>query len=208
MRTVSLAIALVLVTVSAARAQDPAQVDGKHYQVLFDNARTRVFHVVVGPGEKVPMHEHPDAIAIPLGARTGSAHFVPAQKHAGDNPGTSAVDFIYVELKGDPPPAAVVPADVTVPPNRPGITRTSLVEHPKACAFRLTMDSGYSRPARAVPDYDQVIVALGDAELSLTIDGKTTNRWKRGDVAFIGRNVTYEYTNPGKPADFVTVAIR
>lgn len=208
MRAVSLAIALVLVTVSAARAQDPAQVDGKHYKVLFDNARTRVFHVVVGPGEKVPLHEHPDAIAVPLGTRTGSAHFVPAQTHAGDNPGTSAVDFIYVELKGDPPPAAVVPANVTVPPNRAGITRTLLVEHPKACAFRARMDSGYSRPAGAVPDYDQVIVALGDAELSLTIDGKTTNRWKQGDVAFIGRNVTYKYTNPGKPADFVTVAIK
>jgi beta-alanine degradation protein BauB len=208
MRAVSLAIALVLVTVSAARAQDPAQVDGKHYKVLIDNARTRVFHVVVGPGEKVPLHEHPDAIAVPLGARTGSAHFVPAQTHAGDNPGTSAVDFIYVELKGDAPPAAAVPANATVPPNRPGITRTELVDHPKACAFRSTMDTGSSRPAGAVRDYDQVIVALNDAELSLTIAGKTTNRWKPGDVAFIGRNVTYEYTNPGKPADFVTVAIR
>jgi quercetin dioxygenase-like cupin family protein len=208
MRAVSLACVLVLAATPAARAQDPGQVDGRHYQVLFDNARTRVFHVVVGPGEKVPMHEHPDAIAIPLGARTGSAHFVPAQKHAGDNPGTTPVDFIYVELKGDAPPAAAVPANATVPPNRPGITRTSLVEHPKACAFRSRMDSGYSRPAGAVPDYDQVIVALGDAELTLTIDGKTTNRWKRGDVAFIGRNVTYEYTNPGKPADFMTVVIK
>ena len=110
--------------------------------------------------------------------------------------------------KGDAPPAAAVPANATVPPNRPGITRTALVEHPKACAFRSTMNTGSSRPAGAVPDYDQVIVALGDAEFSLTIDGTTTNRWKRGDVAFIGRNVTYEYTNPGKPANFVTVAIK
>jgi len=53
-----------------------------------------------------------------------------------------------------------------------------------------------------------VIVALGDAELSLTADGKTTNKWKKGDVAFIGRNVRHETKNAGKPADFVIVAIK
>ena len=64
MRTVSLACALVVTTASVARAHDPAMADAKHYQVLIDNARTRVFRVVVGPGEKVPMPEHPDAIRI------------------------------------------------------------------------------------------------------------------------------------------------
>jgi quercetin dioxygenase-like cupin family protein len=48
-------------------------------------------------------------------------------------------------------------------------------------------------------DYDQVIVALGDAELSLTVDGKTTNTWKRGDVVFIGRNVKHQSQNAGSP---------
>jgi hypothetical protein len=214
MRAVSLACVLVLATTSAVRAQDPAKVDAKHYQVLIDNARTRVFHVVVGPGEKVPMHGHPDAIMIPLTVpptpkgTPPAAIFVPAQKHEGDNPGTDPVDFIYVELKGDAPPAATAPSSAAVATNRPGITRTALFDHPKACAFRSTMDTGSSRPAGAVQDYDQVIVALGDAEISLTVDGRTTNHWKRGDVAFIGRNVAYEYKNPGKPADFVIVAIK
>jgi quercetin dioxygenase-like cupin family protein len=209
MRAVSLACALVLATASVARAQDPAKVDAQHYRVLIDNARTRVFRVVVGPGEKVPMHEHPDAIMIPLtvpprrdGSPAPAAIFMSAQKHGGDNPGTTPVDFIYVELKGDPPTIA------TVPSNRPGITSTRLVEHAKADAIRATADSGFSEPAGTTHDYDQVIVALDDAELSLTVDGKATNKWKRGEVAFIGRNVQHESKNAGKAVDFVIVAIK
>ena len=125
-----------------------------------------------------------------------------AQKHGGDNPGTTPVDFIYVELKDDPAPSAVVP------PNRPGITSTRLVERAKADAIRATADSGFSEPAGTTHDYDQVIVALDDAELSLTVGGKTTTTWKRGEVAFIGRNVKHESKNAGKPADFVIVAIK
>ena len=113
MRAVSLACALVLGTASVARAQDPAKVDAGHYTVLIDDARTRVFRVTVGPGEKVPMHEHPDAIMIPLtipptrdGSPAPAAVFMSPQKHGGDNPGTTPVDFIYVELKGDAAPTA------------------------------------------------------------------------------------------------------
>jgi quercetin dioxygenase-like cupin family protein len=209
MREVSLACALVLATTSGARAQDPAQVDAKHYQVLIDNERTRVFHVVVGPGEKVPMHGHPDAIMIPLmipptpeGAKAPAAILIPAQKHEGDNPGKTPVDFIYVELKGNAPPTA------TLPVSRPGIQATRLVEHPKADAIRVTADTGFSEPAGTTHDYDQVIVALGDAELSLTVDGKTTNKWKRGEVVFIGRNIKHESKNAGKPVEFMIVAIK
>jgi hypothetical protein len=35
-------------------------------------------------------------------------------------------------------------------------------------------------PAGNAHDYDQVLVALGDTEFSLTVEGKTTNKWKRG----------------------------
>ena len=208
MRNASLACALVVATTattattSIARAQDPAKVDAKHYRVLIDNERTRVFRVVVGPGEKVPMHEHPDAIAIPLDAKAGGAFFAPAQKHEGGNPGTDHVDFIYIELKGNAAPTATVPA------SRPGIKSTRLLENAKADAIRVTVDAGFSEPAGTTHDYDQVAVALGDTEYSLTVDGKTTNTWKRGDVAFIGRNVRHESKNAGKPVDFVIVAIK
>jgi beta-alanine degradation protein BauB len=112
----SLACVLVLVTASAARAQDPATVDAKHYRVLIDNERTRVFHVVIGPGEKVPMPGHPDVIMIPLAAPptpvwspAPAAIFIPAQEHEGANTGPTPVDFIYVELKGTVAPTAPSP---------------------------------------------------------------------------------------------------
>ena len=209
MRNVLLACALVLAPTSIGRAQDAAVVDAKHYRVLIDNERTRVLHVVVNPGEKIPRHGHPDAIMIPLvippgpaGAKAPAATFIPAQTHGADDSGPMRVEFIYVELKGNAAPTATVPA------NRPGITSTRLIENPKADAIRATADTGFSEPAGTTHDYDQVIVALGDAELSLTVDGKTTNTWKRGDVAFIGRNVKHETKNAGKPVDFVIVAIK
>jgi quercetin dioxygenase-like cupin family protein len=92
--------------------------------------------------------------------------------------------------------------------SRPGIQSTRLVEHPKADAIRVTADTGFCEPAGTTHEYDQVIVALDDAELSLTVDGKTTAKWKRGEVAFIGRNVKHESKNAGKPVDFVIVAIK
>jgi beta-alanine degradation protein BauB len=211
MKLVSIACALILTTTSNAIAQDPATVDGGHYRVVVDNARTRVFHVLVRPGEKVPRHSHPDAIMIPL---TGSplvgeamppaALFLRAQTHGGDsgNDGTTPVEFIYVELKGKEAPSAAVPA------SRPGLNSTQLLDTPKAHAIHALVDTGFSEPAGTKRDYDQVIVALDDAEFSLAFDGKTTNRWKRGDVVFIGRNVQYQSKNTGKAADFVIVAIK
>jgi len=209
MRAVSIACALILAATSGANAQDPAKVDARHYRVVIDNARTRVFHVLVGPGEKVPTHSHPDAIMVRLSGASGPDHskapvaaFFPAQTHGGDNDGTAPREFIYIELKGHEAPSAEVPA------NRPGITSTSLLDTPKANAIRASADTGFGEPAGTTRAFDQVLVALGDAEFTLTVDGKTTSKWKRGDVAFIGRNVRYESKNTGKPADFVIVAIK
>jgi beta-alanine degradation protein BauB len=212
MRAVSIACALILAATSGAVAQDPATVDARHYRVVLDNVRTRVFHVLVGPGETVPVHSHPDAIMVPL---TGSALvnrsappdalFQPAQTHGGGGGGNdraTPIEFIYIELKGDPAPTTAVAA------HRPGLTSTQLLDTPKAHAIRARAATGFSEPAGTTRAYDQVIVALGDAEFHLTVDGTTTSRWKRGDVAFIGRNVKYESKNVGKPADFVIVALK
>jgi hypothetical protein len=81
-----------------------------------------------------------------------------AERHAGDNPGKAAVDFIYVELRSAP--------TATVPANRPGIMSTRLVENPKPDAIRATADTGFSEPAGTTHDYDQVIVALGDGQFA------------------------------------------
>jgi quercetin dioxygenase-like cupin family protein len=207
MRTLSIVCALVLTTLSAARAQDVTKVDPGHYKVVIENQRTRILRAVVGPGEQVPMHDHPDAIMIPLsplpnsrGAQPPGALFAPAVTHGGANSEATTVDFVYVELKSGAAPDA--------PSKQPGPGATLLVTHPKADVVRVTAGPGFNEPAGTMHDYDKVIVALGDSELSLTVDGRTTKKWKRGDVAFIGRNVPHETKFAGQPADFVIVAIK
>jgi quercetin dioxygenase-like cupin family protein len=54
----SLALLALCATTSAA-AQDPAKVDSRHYQVLFEDAEIRVLRITYRPGEKSVMHEHP-----------------------------------------------------------------------------------------------------------------------------------------------------
>jgi quercetin dioxygenase-like cupin family protein len=219
MRNVTIACALVLATTSIARAQDPVKVDAKHYHVLVDNAQVRVLHVAVGPGEKTPVHEHPDSIIIPLAdsnvrftladgktvpsdLKSETAAFDPAGKHSGENLGKTAVEAIVVELKSKAAPKATIPA------SRPGIKSSRLLENPRADVIRATADTTFSEPAGTTHDYDQVIIALGDATLNLNVDGKATTKWKRGDVTFIGRGVKHESKNAGKPVDFVIVAIK
>ena len=53
------------------------------------------------------------------------------------------------------------------------------------------------------------LIALGQAAISLTSEGKQVTRWKRDDVQFIGRGVKHESKNTGgKPIDFLFVAIK
>jgi quercetin dioxygenase-like cupin family protein len=47
-----------------AVAQDPTQVDAKHYKVTFENDQVRILRITYGPHEKSVMHEHPNSIAV------------------------------------------------------------------------------------------------------------------------------------------------
>src|SRR5207237_7659971 len=66
MKQVSLSAVLVavLMSASAARAQDPVKVDPKHYSVMFENDAVRVLRIHYAPGEKSVMHSHPDSVIV------------------------------------------------------------------------------------------------------------------------------------------------
>src|SRR5262245_45946902 len=66
MRNVLLSIALLGLTGSSGWAQDAATVAPDHYKVLFENDRVRVLDHRDKPGEKSPMHSHPDSILYVL----------------------------------------------------------------------------------------------------------------------------------------------
>jgi len=215
-----LALTLVFSWSGATLAQDPLKVDPTHYKVILENASVRVLKIDYPAGGKSVMHQHPDAIVVPLVASTvqfnlpdgksqtqelpiDSALYTPAATHNPSNIGSTAISAILVEFKG------AAPGKATIPTTRDGLTVKPLAEGPRAVAQRVTMDPKFNEPAGSKHDYDQVVIALSPGQVALAIDGKPAKTsWARGDVAFIGRGTAHETKSGGKPMDLVLVAIR
>lgn len=212
---------LVVLCAGTLSAQDAVKADPSHYKVVFENPSVRVLRIGYAPGEKSAMHSHPDAIMIPLGDAKGRfvmpdgksedrdmtnevALYTPAATHNPANVGTTPLDGLLIEFKTPKPGTA------TLPSARPGMAMKVLAEGPRAMAYRTTADPSFSEPAGSEHDYDQIVVALSPAKMSLAVDGKPPKAsWARGDVQFIGRGVPHESKNAGgKPVDFIIVAIR
>jgi quercetin dioxygenase-like cupin family protein len=108
----------VLVFAAAtALAQDPVKVSPGTHKVLLENDKVRVLDVRVKPGQKVPMHSHPDFIVYALNdfkvkftypdgktaeaeGKAGTATWKDAESHAGENLGTTELHVLNIELKG------------------------------------------------------------------------------------------------------------
>jgi len=220
MKTLTCAVVLAALPLTAA-AQDPIKTNPEVYKVVIDNAAVRVLKIDVAAGAKTKMHSHPDAMLIPLSSGKvrfstpdgksedgemvkETAAYTPAMTHSGANVGTTPVDAILVEFK------AKEPGTATLPTARPGIQSTVLAESPRAVAFKAVAGPDFAEAAGTTHEYDQVVIALGAADMSLAVDGKpAVTKWKRGDAQFIGRGVKHESKNTsGKPIDFVIVAIK
>jgi quercetin dioxygenase-like cupin family protein len=214
-------VASVLLGTSIAAAQDAVKASPEVYKVVAENANVRVLRVSVPAGGKTAMHKHPDHVVIPLSASkvrfTGadgksedadlaaeSATFSPAIGHSGANTGSTAVDAIVVEFK------TAAPGKATLPPAREGLAMKVLAESPRAMVYRSTADPKFQEAAGTKHDYDQVVIALGAAPMSLSVDGKPAKTsWARGDVQLIGRGTGHESKNTGgKPVDFIIVAVK
>jgi quercetin dioxygenase-like cupin family protein len=103
---------------------DPVVSNPDHYKVVFENERVRVLEYKDQPGDRTTPHEHPDSVMYTLSSfrrklvmdevqrevelRAGSAGWLPAQQHHGENIGDTPTHVIFVELKeprpGDPDP--------------------------------------------------------------------------------------------------------
>jgi quercetin dioxygenase-like cupin family protein len=214
-------VALVVLWSGIAAAQDAVKVAPTNYSVVFENASVRVLKISYTPGAKSAMHQHPDAIVIPLASSkvrftlpdgktqdsdlaNETAMYMPAATHSPTNVGTGPVDALLVEFRTAAPGKAALPA------SREGMTLKVLAEGPRATAYRSTASGTFAEPAGSKHDFDQVVIALGPSPLSLSIDGKPAKTtWARGDVQFIGRGIAHEARNTGgKPADMVIVVIK
>jgi beta-alanine degradation protein BauB len=219
MKTLKLAFVLAALPLTAG-AQDAVTVAPEHYKVLLDNPSVRVLKISYAAGAKSPMHSHPDSMLVSLGDSTATftlpdgktqvvepkkdaAMYTPALTHSVVNTGTTPVDAILIEFK------AKEPGTATVPTQRAGMQITTLAEGPRAIAYKTTAAPDFHEEPGTTHEYDQVVIALGGADMSLTVLNKHTTKWKRGDVAFIGRGVKHESKNTGgKPIEFAIVAIK
>jgi beta-alanine degradation protein BauB len=94
---------------------DPTVTDPDAYRVVFENERVRVLEYTDEPGYRTRPHQHPDSVMITVssfsrrlygGGRevdvelaAGTARWVSAQEHAGENTGSTPTHSFFVELK-------------------------------------------------------------------------------------------------------------
>ena len=202
-------------------AQDVVKVDPAHYQLITENAAVRILRVTYGPGDRSPTHSHPDhAVVIlrggrmqfvaPDGTKTeqdlpdDSALYAPGGTHANQSLSKTRIEAILIEFKTPKPGTAAVPT------SRPEMMLTTLAEGPRAVVHTVTADPGFVEAAGTTHEYDQVVVALEPAQISLSLAGKPAKTsWARGDVQWIGRGTPHESRNTsGTPVTFAIVSIR
>ncbi len=97
-------------------AQDPVAIDPAHHKVELDNADVRVLRITFAPGEKAPLHDHPNGVGVFLSSgvnrlttpgqkptenpqKPGDVVLLNAGKHSVENTGTTRTEVVLVELK-------------------------------------------------------------------------------------------------------------
>ena len=102
-----------------AGAQDVVAADPTHSKVEFENDQVRVIRYHFDPGDKSPMHGHPDNVQVlltdsqanvttpdgktaPISGKAGDARWRRAGQHVVENTSDKAFEGILVEMKGTP----------------------------------------------------------------------------------------------------------
>jgi mannose-6-phosphate isomerase-like protein (cupin superfamily) len=215
-----LIVALTLCISTVGFAQDPTKVAAKQYTVVADTPGFRVLRINYEARAETQAHQHPEAMVVSLVASrvrfdlpdgksetmdmaANSARFTPAGTHSVRNLG-GPVDAVLIEFKAAKPGTAALPA------SREGLALKPLVEGPRASAYLATGAGTFAEPAGSKHDFDQVVIATGPAQMSLSVDGKPAKTsWARGDTVIIPRGTGHESKNTGgKPVDFIVVAIK
>jgi beta-alanine degradation protein BauB len=108
---------------------DPATTNPEHYRVVLENDRVRVLEYTDVPGDRTTPHSHPDSVMVTLSSfrrrlvsgdaqrevelPAGTAGWLPAQEHHGENIGDTPTHVIFVELKEPGPAGASVETSPT-----------------------------------------------------------------------------------------------
>ena len=112
-------IALFLLSIRTASAQDAVKADPKHYKIELENDDVRVLRIHYEPGERSVMHEHPKGVAvfltdyqvkfivptgeeIPVSGKAGQVIWNDGATHLPENTGKKAMEVIQIEMKAKP----------------------------------------------------------------------------------------------------------
>jgi len=105
-----------ILALATAKAQDPVKVDPAHYKVLLNNSQVRILDYHLKPGEKAPMHSHPNHVIYSLTggtmkftladgktntatAKPGQVIWHNAETHTVENVGKNETHGLDIELK-------------------------------------------------------------------------------------------------------------
>ena len=109
-------IAITLCLAGRASAQDPVKVAPKQYKAIFSNDRVRVVEATIKPGEKSPMHSHPDYLIYAMAPakakftgtdgktrevtmKAGECRWIKGETHAAENIGKTDIRVLHIEFK-------------------------------------------------------------------------------------------------------------
>jgi quercetin dioxygenase-like cupin family protein len=215
--------ALLCIAAPTVIAQDPVQVDSKHYSVLLDNDQVRVLKIRYGANEKSVMHEHPDAVAIflndsnakfnmpdgtstPSNAKAGEVRFTPAGKHLPENVGGKPFEVVLVELKAgsSASPATLALDAAKVDPKHHKVEFENDRVRVLRAKFKARDKSKEHEHPRAVA------IFLTDIPGKITLaDGTTSDRiGKRGEVMWLEAE-RHTVENPSdKAAEVILVELK
>jgi len=205
-----------------ALAQDPVQVDAKHYKVMLENDQVRVLRIHYNPKEKSVMHEHPASVAVFLTAskvkfnfpdgtatnadgKVGDVQFNDAGKHLPENIGTTPLDVVLVELKGKPGMAAAVALDpVKLDPTRHKI----VFENDRVRVLKVNLKAHDKTAQHEHPNGVAIYLTATRAKFTLA-DGKTRmGGGKRGEAVWAAAEKHSVENLAAAPAEVILVELK
>lgn len=220
-----IAFALLAFAAAPGRAQDPAKVAAGQCKVAFENDYVRVLHWTIGPHEKVPMHDHPALVSVPLSAgkarytspngesrdvesEAGKATWSDPVTHSSTNLSDKPGEIIQVELKNRPGAAMTdIPASTDPVKVDPKHYRVGF-QNDRVRVLQIKYGPHEQSLMHGHPASVAVFLTEGETRFSFA-DGKTsTSKVEAGQVRWLEKEMHLPENDGSKAFEVVVVELR
>ena len=184
-------------TAATVTAQDPAKLS-PDYKVEIDNPWVRVLRVKHPAHARIPLHEHPAAVAVfltdvhekiteadgktrSLERKAGEVVFNQPGRHAEENISDQPLETVLIELKPGAPKSPPISLD---PVKLDGAHHPVVLDNDKVRVIRTILEPHVKSPMHEHPHY--VVVYLTELHTTMKLgDGKLVdNPRKPGEIAW------------------------